>query len=108
MITAWKKFRFISSEKSNFHVIDNLSIAVLAITKCMLSSHTHTRAGLSCRATLILLTCKSIQIFEVLNKKHFYLTFRKIHTNALSYSIKHIQKKNAIYLSILNFVSEQI
>ena len=36
--TAWKKFRFVSSDRSDFHKIDNLSIAVHAFVRCMLSS----------------------------------------------------------------------
>ena len=39
MITAWKKLHFILSDKSDFHMIDNLSIAVLAFTRHILTSN---------------------------------------------------------------------
>ena len=36
--TTWKKSRFILSMRSDFHMIDNLSIAVLTFARCMLTS----------------------------------------------------------------------
>ena len=36
--TAWKKLHFILSVRSNFHITDNLSIAVLAFASCVLMS----------------------------------------------------------------------
>ena len=38
MITVWKNYRFILSERSEFHTADNLSIAVYAFPVCMLIS----------------------------------------------------------------------
>ena len=35
--TAWKKSRFIISDRSDFHMIDNLSIVVHAFAWCMLT-----------------------------------------------------------------------
>ena len=37
--TVWKKFCFILSDRSNFHVISNLSIAFHVFSKCILTSH---------------------------------------------------------------------
>ena len=36
--TTWKKLCFILSDRSDFHMIDNLSIAVIAFTRCILMS----------------------------------------------------------------------
>ena len=36
--TAWKNSRFILSEKSDFHIVDNLSIAIHCLPMCMLTS----------------------------------------------------------------------
>ena len=38
IVTAWKKFRFILSERSDFHMIDNLGIAVHSFAMHMLTS----------------------------------------------------------------------
>ena len=37
-VTSWKKFCFILSDKSDSHLIDNLSIALHAFVWCMLTS----------------------------------------------------------------------
>ena len=39
MTTAWKKLRFILSDKFDFHMIDNLSIAVYAFTRLFSYRH---------------------------------------------------------------------
>ena len=56
--TAWKKLRFILSDKFDFHMIDNLSIAVHAFTsgililfsvdKMLLPSYVNLFIGLVC------------------------------------------------------------
>ena len=37
-VTAWKKYNFILSERSDFYMIDNLSIALYTFTKRILTS----------------------------------------------------------------------
>ena len=38
MVTAWKNSHFILSERSDFHMVDYLSIAVHVLPMCMLTS----------------------------------------------------------------------